>query len=158
MISIDEFRESYINEDINAAAVNTSRYPIEVFIDSAADILQNDYSLISGMDICYYEFTKGTKAYRNMRLDAAYLDLPSNTLNLLYAEYNQGEVKNITNEFITQKSQLLLNFLENTLKGFFANGEQASEVVQLAKNIRANIGYVYKIPLLGRESVTSFYC
>ena len=147
MISIDEFRESYINEDINAAAVNTSRYPIEVFIDSAADILQNDYSLISGMDICYYEFTKGTKAYRNMRLDAAYLDLPSNTLNLLYAEYNQGEVKNITNEFITQKSQLLLNFLENTLKGFFANGEQASEVVQLAKNIRANIGYVYKIHL-----------
>ena len=147
MISIDEFRESYINEDINAAAVNTSRYPIEVFVDSAADILQNDYSLISGMDICYYEFNKGTRAYKNMRLDAAYLDLPSNTLNLLYAEYNQGEIKNITNEFITQKSQLLLNFLENTLKGFFANGEQASEVVQLARNIRANIGYVYKIHL-----------
>lgn len=147
MISIDEFRESYINEDINAAAVNTSRYPIEVFIDSAADILQNDYSLISGMDICYYEFTKGTKAFKNMRLDAAYLDLPSNTLNLLFAEYNQGEIKNINNEFITQKSQLLLNFLENTLKGFFANGEQASEVVQLAKNIRANIGYIYKIHL-----------
>lgn len=147
MISIDEFRESYINEDINAAAVNTSRYPIEVFIDSAADILQNDYSLIGGMDICYYEFTKGTKAFKNMRLDAAYLDLPSNTLNLLFAEYNQGEIKNINNEFITQKSQLLLNFLENTLKGFFANGEQASEVVQLAKNIRANIGYIYKIHL-----------
>ena len=33
MISLDEFRESYINEDINAAAVNTSTYPIEVFID-----------------------------------------------------------------------------------------------------------------------------
>lgn len=28
MISVDEFRESYINEDINAQAVNTSRYPI----------------------------------------------------------------------------------------------------------------------------------
>lgn len=45
MISVDEFRESYINEDINAQAVNTSRYPIEVFIESAVDILQNDYSL-----------------------------------------------------------------------------------------------------------------
>lgn len=36
MISVDEFRESYINEDINAQAVNTSRYPIEVFIENAS--------------------------------------------------------------------------------------------------------------------------
>ena len=44
MISVEEFRESYINEDINAEAINTSRYPIEVFIDSAVDILQNEYN------------------------------------------------------------------------------------------------------------------
>ena len=33
-MDILEFRESYINEDINAEAVNTSRYPVEVFIDN----------------------------------------------------------------------------------------------------------------------------
>lgn len=48
-MDILEFRESYINEDINAEAVNTSRYPVEVFIDNAADILKNDYSLITDM-------------------------------------------------------------------------------------------------------------
>ena len=147
MISVDEFRESYINEDINAAAVNTSTYPIEVFIDSAVDILQNDYCLISGMEHCYYEFNKGTKAYRNMRIDAAYLDLPSNTLNLLFAEFNDGDIKNITNEFISNKSQLLINYFENALKGFFVNAEQADPAVQLARDIRANVGYIYKLHL-----------
>lgn len=77
MISVDEFRESYINEDINAQAVNTSRYPIEVFIESAVDILQNDYSLIGGMEQCYYEYCRGSKS---MRIDAAYLDLPAKSL------------------------------------------------------------------------------
>ncbi len=146
-MTIDEFRESYINEDINAAAINTSRYPIEVFIDSAVDILQNDYSLITGMEQCFFEFTKGTRAYKNMRIDAAYLDLPSNTLNLLYADYNEGEVNNITNDSIATKSQLLLNFLENTLKGYFNNGEQANQAVQLARDIRNNIGYICKVHL-----------
>lgn len=142
MISLDEFRESYINEDINAAAVNTSTYPIEVFIDSAVDILQNDYCLISGMEHCYYEFNKGTRAYRNMRIDAAYLDLPSNTLNLLYADFNDGEAKLINNEFIAGKSQLLINYFENVLKGFFVNAEQADPAVQLAKDVKANVGYI----------------
>lgn len=147
MISVDEFRESYINEDINAAAVNTSTYPIEVFIDSAVDILQNDYCLISGMEHCYYEFNKGNRAYRNMRIDAAYLDLPSNTLNLLYADFNDGDVKNITNEFISNKSQLLINFFDNSLKGFFSNAEQANPAVQLAKDIFSNSGYIYRLHL-----------
>ena len=135
MISLDEFRESYINEDINAAAVNTSTYPIEVFIDSAVDILQNDYCLISGMEHCYYEFNKGTRAYRNMRID------------LLYADFNDGEAKLINNEFIAGKSQLLINYFENVLKGFFVNAEQADPAVQLAKDVKANVGYIYKLHL-----------
>ena len=147
MISVDEFRESYINEDINAAAVNTCTYPIEVFIDSAVDILQNDYCLISGMEHCYYGFNKGTRAYKNMRIDAAYLDLPANTLNLLYADFNDGDAKLINKEFITGKSQLLINYFENTLKGFFANAEQADPAVQLARDVRANVGYIYKLHL-----------
>lgn len=147
MMNIEEFRESYINDDINAEAINTQRYPIEVFIDSAADILKNDYSLITDISQCFYEFTKGNRAYKNMRIDAAYLDLPANTLNLLIADFNDGEVKNITNEFLNSKTQLLLNYFENCLKGFFVNGEQANPAVQLARDIRANIGYIYKIHL-----------
>lgn len=145
-MTLEEFRESYIN-DINAEAVNTSHYPIEVFIDNAIDILKNDYSLITDMSQCFYEFTKGTKAYRNMRVDAAYLDLPSSTLNLLFAEYNEGDIKTITNTFIETKSQLLINYFENSLKGFFKDAEQADPAVQLARDIRLNVSYIYKIHL-----------
>lgn len=144
MISVDEFRESYINEDINAQAVNTSRYPIEVFIESAVDILQNDYSLVGGMEQCYYEYSRGSKS---MRIDAAYLNLPANTLNLLYADYNNGEVRSITNTFIAAKSRLLISFLENSLKNHFSNAELSDPAVQLAKNIKANFGYIGKIHL-----------
>ena len=63
-MDILEFRESYINEDINAEAVNTSRYPVEVFIDNAADILKNDYSLITDMSQCFFSFSKGNRAYK----------------------------------------------------------------------------------------------
>lgn len=144
MISVDEFRESYINEDINAQAVNTSRYPIEVFIENAVDILQNDYLLVGGMEQCYYEYSRGSKS---MRIDSAYLDLPANTLNLLYADYNSGAVKSITNTFIAAKSRLLLNFLVNSLKGHFANAELSDPAVQLARNIKANFDYIGKIHL-----------
>lgn len=147
-MDIQEFRESYINEDINAEAINTSRYPVEVFIDNAADILKNDYSLITEMSQCFFSFTKGNRAYKNMHIDAACLDLPSNTLDLLYADYNDGVVNNITNEFIKSKSQLLLNFFENSLKGFFASAEQADPAVQLARDIIRNYSEIHTIHLL----------
>ena len=146
-MDILEFRESYINEDINAEAVNTSRYPVEVFIDNAADILKNDYSLITDMSQCFFSFTKGTRAFRNMHIDAAYLDLASNALDLLYADYNEGEITNITNEMINSRSQLLLNFFENSLKGFFASAEQADPAVQLARDIKLNYSDIHTIHL-----------
>ena len=146
-MDILEFRESYINEDINAEAVNTSRYPVEVFIDNAADILKNDYSLITDMSQCYFSFSKGNRAYRNMHIDAAYLDLASNTLDLLYADYNESEIINITNEVITNRVQLLLNFFENSLKGFFKSAEQADPAVQLARDIRLNYSDIHTIHL-----------
>lgn len=146
-MDILEFRESFINEDIKAEAINTSRYPVEVFIDSAADILKNDYSLITDMSQCFFSFSKGTRAFRNMHLDAANLDLASNTLDLLYADYNDGEIGNITNEFINSKSQLLLNFFENSLKGFFASAEQADPAVQLARDIKLNYSDIHTIHL-----------
>lgn len=147
MISVDEFRESFINEEINASAVVDSRYPIEVFIDVASDILENDYSLVSGMEQCYFEFTKGNRAYKNMRIDAAYLDLSTNTINLLLADYNEGEIKNITNEFISTKTQLMLNYIDNIFKGYFVNGELADPAIQLAKDIKSNISGIASIHL-----------
>ena len=146
-MDILEFRESYINEDINAEAVNTSRYPVEVFIDSAADILKNDYSLITDMSQCFFSFSKGNRAFRNMHIDAAYLDLASNALNLLYADYNEGDITNITNEIINSRSQLLLNFFENALKGFFASAELSDPAVQLARDIRLNYSDIHTIHL-----------
>lgn len=147
-MDILEFRESYINEDINAEAANTARYPVEVFIDNAADILKNDYSLITDMSQCFFSFSKGNRAYKNMHIDAACLDLTSNTLDLLYADYNEGEIANITNESIKSKSQLLFNFFENSLKGFFTSAEQADPAVQLARDIIRNYSDIHTIHLL----------
>lgn len=147
-MDILEFRESYINEDINAEAVNTSRYPVEVFIDNAADILKNDYSLITDMSQCFYSYTKGTRTYKNMHIDAACLDLASNKLDLLCADYNEGDITNITNEIVNKDSQLLLNFVENSLKGFFVNAEQADPAVQLARDVRLNFQDIHTIHLI----------
>ena len=147
MISLEEFREGFINEDINAEAVNTSRYPIEVFIDHATDILKNDYSLLSDISHCFYEFKNGTKAYKNMRIDAAYLDLPATTLNLLIADYNESEIKSITKTVIGERSQSMINFFENVLKGFFTKAEQANPAVQLARDIRNNIDSIHTVHL-----------
>lgn len=146
-MELEEFRESFINEDINAEAVNTNRYPIEVFIDHAADILKNDYSLISDISHCFYEFKNGTRAYKNMHVDAAYLDLPANTLDLLIADFNEDEIKSITNSVIEDKTKLLLNYFENCLKGFFIKAEQANPAVQLARDIRSNVDAIYGIHL-----------
>lgn len=142
-----EFREMYINEDIKAAAINSVRYPVDVFIESAADILDKDYSLLTEISPCYYDFTKGTRAYKNMHIDAAYLDLSTNTLNLMYADFNDGEMKSITNESVSNKVALLRNFFENILKGFFKHGEPAEPTVQLARDIILNLKYIYKLHL-----------
>ena len=66
-MDILEFRESYINEDIIAESINTTRYAVEVFIENAADILKNDYSLLTEINQCYYSFNNGTRAYKNIR-------------------------------------------------------------------------------------------
>lgn len=147
MISLEEFRERFINEDINATAAASERHEVEVFIEESIDILTNDYSLITEMSPCYHDFSNGNRAYKNMHIDAAFLDLPSNVLNLLYADYNEGKVASITNEFIKHKSQLLINFFENVLKDYFDTAEKSSEVYQLATDIKKNIEYINKLHL-----------
>ena len=99
-----EFRQEFINEDVFAEAVNTNRYPEVVFIDHCVDILQNDYSLISEMNHSFFTFKEGTSV--GMHLDASYLDLAAGSLNLLIADFNDGEVNNLTNTTIESKTNL----------------------------------------------------
>ena len=133
MISLEEFRERFITEDINATAAASERHEAEVFIEESIDILTNDYSLITEMTPCYHNFPNGNRAYKSMHIDAASLDIPSNVLNLLYADYNEGNITSITNESINHKSRLLINFFENVLKDFF---DDAAFAVVLASLLR----------------------
>ena len=77
MISLEEFRERFITEDINATAAASERHEVEVFIEESIDILTNDYSLITEMTPCYHNFPNGNRAYKSMHIDAASLDIPS---------------------------------------------------------------------------------
>lgn len=140
-----EFRQEFINEDVFAEAVNTNRYPEVVFIDHCVDILQNDFSLISEMNHSFFTFKEGTKA--GMHLDASYLDLAAGTLNLLIADFNEGEMANLTNTKIDLKTRLLLRYLEGALKGFFKDAEQSDPAVQLAREIRRNIDSIHTVHL-----------
>lgn len=145
-MKLEEFRQEFINEDVYAEAINTNRYPEVVFIDHCVDILQNDYSLISGMNQTFYAF-EGKNPYKKMHIDASYLDLTSGTLDLLVADFNEGDVKSITNGVIEDKTKMMLNFLENTFKNFFAKAEQSDPAVQLALDIRRNVDSIKKIHL-----------
>ena len=108
-MELEEYRLEFLNEDIYAEAVNTNRYPVVVFIDHCVDILQNDYSLISEMNHSFFSFKEGTNA--GVHIDASYLDLAAGTLNLLIADFNEGEMNNLTNTTIDKKTRLLLRYL-----------------------------------------------
>ena len=146
MMELEEFRQEFINEDVYAEAVNTNRYPEVVFIDHCVDILQNDYSLISGMNQTFYA-CEYKNPYKKMHIDASYLDLPSGTLDLMIADFNEGEIKTITNGVIEEKTKLMLGFVENTFRGFFTKAEQSDPAVQLAYDIRRNVDSIKKIHL-----------
>ncbi len=147
MISLEEFRENYLNE-INLAAIENVEHQTDSFIEEMSDVLIDDFSIINGLEKCFYSFNKGTKAFKNMQIDAGYLDLPSNEIDLLIADYNAGEISTITNEFINSKSQLMINYIENTLKGYFSNAEDSNPAVQLAYSFLNNISSINKIHLI----------
>ncbi len=146
MMTINEYREEFIN-DIEAEAIEKNDYPINVFIDKVSDLLINDYSLVNDMEKVYFSFDKGNRAFKNMHIDGAFLDLTSNTLNLLIADYNPSEMISINNEFIMQKSNLMINYFINTLNGYFKTAEESDIAAQLAFNIINNKDYINKIHL-----------
>lgn len=141
-----EYREYYLNQ-IKATSMEEERYPYEVFIDAVSEVMVSDWSLLSGIDQCYFSVSTGSRAFKSMLIHAGSLELSTNTVNLLYADYNANEISNITNTDINTHSNQMVSFVENALKGYFADAEQSNPAVQLAIDIRRNAGDIYKIHL-----------
>lgn len=141
-----EFREYYINE-IKATALNDNQHNVEAFIDDIRDIMVNDYNVVSDLTDCYYSMMTGNKAYKSMKIDAAYLELASNTLNILIADFKESKIENLNNDFINKNCQYMINFFENVLKGYFDGAEESAPFTELAFNIKRNISSINKIHL-----------
>ncbi|GHU54960.1 hypothetical protein FACS1894132_10370 [Clostridia bacterium] len=141
-----EYREYYLNQ-IKATAIEEERYAYEVFIDLVADIMVSDWSLLSSIEQCHFSVPTGTRAFKSMLIHAGTLELSTNTINLLYADFNDIEIENITNTDINTHSAQMINFVENAVKGYFDNGEQSNPAVQLGLSIRNSVDDIYKIHL-----------
>lgn len=148
MISLEDFRAEFIN-DISASAASDPQhpYPLDVFIEESIEVLRDAYSLITEMEPHFWDFSEGTKKYKNMHINAGFLDIPSNTLNLMFADYNPGDIESITNEFLNNKSKLLINFFENSLKDFFFDAEKSNETVQFANDIHNQADSISRLHL-----------
>ena len=141
-----EFREYYINE-IKAASLDLNVHPIMAFNEDVIDMMINDYNVVSELHDCYFQWLNGNKAFKSMKIDAAYLELSTNTVNFLISDFNEADVENLNNEFINKNCQYMINFFENVLKGFFNGTEESAPYTELAVNIRRNIAYINKLHL-----------
>lgn len=145
-MNIDEYREFYLN-NINNTSASEYIHPIDAFINDVSDMLINDFNLINDVILCNYEWKNGTRAFKNMKIDAYSLDVISNKVNLIIADYNDKDIKTITNENKNNMSQLMLNFFENVLKGFFKETEQSAVYTQASFEILKNLDSIDKIHL-----------
>lgn len=147
--TIEDFREDLIN-DIQSDSLTNRDYPDEVFIEYCKSILIEDYSLLSDLNLTYYDYQYKPSApkFKKMHLDASYLETSLNTLNLLYCDYNNDKIKNINNEFINDKFNQLTNFFSNVLLGFFKSTAESEPVTQLAFDIIKNLDEIKKLHLI----------
>lgn len=145
-MNFDEYREFYINT-IKNTGLSENIHPVDAFINDVTDMMINDYNLINDIELCNYEWKNGNKAFKSMKIDAYSVDVVTNTLDLLVADFNDGEIETITNQSKNNMSQLMLNFFENVLKGFFRETEQSALYTQAAVEIRKNIDIIDKIHL-----------
>jgi len=141
-----EYREYYLNQ-IKATAIEEERYPYEVFIDLVSEIMISDWSLLSSIDQCQFSVPTGTRAFKSMHIHGGSLEISTNTINLLVADFNSDESETITNTDINTKSAQMVNFVDNAIKGYFSVGEQSNPAVQLGLDIKRNATNIYKIHL-----------
>lgn len=146
-MTLEEFREDLINE-IQSQSIVDSDYPADVFIDYCKDILINDLGVLSDLNNAFIDYRTNNNQFRNMHIDAAYLEMSINTIHLLYSDWNDGNILPINSEFVNSKVTLMTNFVHNTLKGYFNNAADSNETTQVARNIRKNIDAIHKIHLI----------
>ena len=135
-MTLEEFREDLINE-IKGQSLIDSEYPAEVFIEYCKDILINDFGVLSDLNNTFIDYKTTNNQFRNMRLDASYIELSINTIHLLYSDFNEGPIQPINNESIQNKAALMTNFVLNALKGYFNNSAD-SGVYCRAANLLSN--------------------
>ena len=146
-MTLEEFREDLINE-IKGQSLIDSEYPAEVFIEYCKDILINDFGVLSDLNNTFIDYKTTNNQFRNMRLDASYIELSINTIHLLYSDFNEGPIQPINNESIQNKAALMTNFVLNALKGYFNNSADSDQTTQTARDLRKNIDLVRKIHLI----------
>ncbi len=145
-MDLREYREEIINK-IKAIAIDDGVYPYEAFIDFATDIMVDDYSWLSGIEKFYLNIPSANKNFKSMHIDAGSLELSTNTVNLLIQDFDDGELTEINNSKINNSVIAMISYFENVLKGYFRGAEQSDPAVQLAKEIKRNLDYIYKIHL-----------
>ena len=146
-MTLEEFREELINE-IKGQSLIDSEYPAEIFIEYCKDILINDFGVISDLYNTYIDYKTDNTQYRNMRLDASYLELSINTVHLLISDFNEGEIQPINKELINQKATAMANFIHNAFRGYFNNSADSDITTQMAREIRKNIDLIKKLHLI----------
>ena len=146
-MTLEEFREELINE-IKGQSLIDSEYPADIFIEYCKDILINDFGVLSELYNTYIDYKTNNSQYRNMRLDASYLELSINTIHLLISDFNEGEIQPINKDYINQKAVSMTNFLHNAFRGYFNNSADSDITTQMAREIRKNIDLIKKIHLI----------
>ncbi|HRF69997.1 MAG TPA: hypothetical protein PKV66_01050, partial [Candidatus Pelethenecus sp.] len=121
-MDIKAFRE-YLISEINSSALEECVHKEHKFIEYVCDMLKNDYGKINNeLDgECFIASTIGNKAFKSMQLDAADVDLVTNTINLMICDFNESEMSTLNTEVVNSKAQKMLAFCENCLKGYYNN-------------------------------------
>lgn len=144
-MSLSEFREFFIKQEILPDAASSSRHPEEVFLEEALEVFRDPYGMSADITPLYDATSIGNRRFKKMRVDGASLDLESNSLHLLLCDFNAGAVETLTREALSTKVQQVIAFFENVLKGYYVNGEMTNPVVALASDIVNNLDSLYKI-------------
>lgn len=146
-MEFDEFRDDLLNYFKREAIIN-SEYPIDLFIDYAKDILINDYALLYDLDRTFIDVSPSSSSFRTMKLDASHLETALNTLHLLVADYNDGSIFDINNEFVQKNINYMENFLINVYRGYFNGAADSDPTTQLARSILRNKDDIKKLHLI----------
>ncbi|MFI3211362.1 MAG: hypothetical protein R3Y64_09995, partial [Peptostreptococcaceae bacterium] len=114
----EEFRIDFI-EEIVYESLELSKHTDEVFVETISEMIVNLYGYTSQLNEVFIPSYNGNKKFKSMKLDAAYLDVPANCLNLMIVDFDIKEEKTIANADLKSIVQKMTGFFENVMDGFF---------------------------------------